>query len=172
MMIKKLLFFNFIFGILLISQVYGFNIKKDAPVPNIVFPNLQSNQQIDIQTLSQNRPYLVSFLYLNSSWGNHLISYYKQLLIKTNGKMDVYVIALDKNLDLNRSKEMIHPNLYIGADLTQQYAKLFQVIILPTTFFINHDHLLQNIYIDMDSKTKQTLLKDIEKELNMIFTER
>lgn len=152
--------------------VYSFNIKKDAPIPSVCLPNL-SNQLIDIQQTSLGKPYLMTFLSINNKSSLNTISYYKDLLGKLGSKLDIYIIILDRNeisnANLAQYKLLETKNLFLLVDATQQVAKEMQVLILPMTFFINKNHLLNNIYIDMDSRSKSSILKDISHELSVSF---
>jgi hypothetical protein len=156
-----------VFLLSLVIPSQAFEIRKGAAVPAISLPNA-SEQIINTQVISKERVYLITFLFLNTKSSAAIINNYKNLLDKTNGKLDIYVIALDKNQDaLVQYKNSHIKNLFIVQDATQQIAKNMQVLVAPMAFLVNKNNLLSNVYIDFNSAGKMNLLKDIEKELQL-----
>ena len=156
---KKSFIFIILFYLSLTQVLYSFEIKRNFPINNIVALDLNKNT-INIAQNSKNVPYLISFVLLENSNCKSLLEFYQQLIERY--KIDVYLLlenTSEKSLGYLTNFKI--SRLYFLRDVNQQYIQPFQILILPTSFLIDQQGVLNNLYIDLNEKTKNQMMKDI-----------
>jgi len=157
------IFLIILFFYISVSKVVAFDIATNAPIPKILLPTISGNTGIvDIQSHSQGKAYMICFMFLGNRSSAAIINWYKDLLEKTDNNLNIYVIAMDKNLNTIPIQKFVgQKNLVILSDIEQQIAKQMHVLIIPTTFLMTKTNLLYNIYIDFTPSTKEIIKEDL-----------
>jgi hypothetical protein len=155
---KKIVFFILILLITACPVLASTNIiKKGSPIPEITLPKIETNSS---------QPYIISFLLLQSKSSQNIINYYKKLLSSLKNKITIYIVALDtEESALSKYNIPENKNIIFISDINHKYAKPFQLLLLPTTFFVDKNDCLINLYIDFLPENQKNLLKDIETVL-------
>lgn len=142
-------------------QILGINSK----IPSLTLPNL-AGDIFNLNSISE-KPMLLTFF---TTWSKTCIAnlnFLKDLQNRHKNNMEIIAVALDTNISaINAFKKNNDYPFIILSDRKNKSVNEFRILIIPSTFLIDKDKILKNIYIDYDDSIEKSIINDVNELLN------
>lgn len=112
------------------------------------------------------RPFILTFF---STWSRTCLDDLKFLMSLRERFKGIEVVAVSFDNRSSTVASFLKKNdlSFISLiDKKQKYLDEFQILVIPTAYFIDSDGILKNMYVSFDDLIKEAMIADVDQALN------
>lgn len=141
------------------------SLSINSKIPPLELPQF-SGEIFNLNSIIE-KPIILTFFTTWSKTCIEHLNFLKSIQNKHKNSIEIIAVALDSNISaIDSFKKNNNFPFVILSDKRNRYVNKYQILIIPSTFLIDKDKYLKNIYVDYDEIIAKSIAQDVIELLN------